>query len=320
MKNPTALAFVMTDKCSAACRICCYSCSPKGKMLLDEARIKEYIDQAAEAGHFKVVAFTGGEVIMHFRQFKSCVSYANKYGFTTTVVTNGFWAKNPDKGYKLMKELADAGLNQVSMSIDKFHQEFVPLETQKNAMRILKTLGMMANISFMENKDGSSIGSLWEDLRPEIYGVNIVDYPMLPVGEARVNLSEDQYIRLMKSETTVCPQEDDIVVYYDGTIIPCCTQFSYKIPFLNFGNYKTMTLAEAVTARKHNDFWYVLLAKGFVWFLEQAKDLGYEFPEYYTIPCELCYDLFTDAELCEKLMPRVEAEAGRMRLAKLFGR
>jgi MoaA/NifB/PqqE/SkfB family radical SAM enzyme len=315
------LSVLITDRCSASCRMCCFGCTPAGNMLLDENRIKDYISQAAEIGT-PTVAFSGGEAVMHYRQLKSCIQYAHDLGLKTTLMTNGFWAKNPKGGYKLMKLLAEAGLLKVSISIDKFHQEFVPVETVKNAIRILKELNLMWGLTFMDNSDGNMLGTLWDDLRPEIYGVAMDVYPLLSVGAAREYADENQYMRLLKKENAVCPSpfRNEIVIHFDGRIMPCCSTFSHEIPILTLGHYDNISLREAIKAMNKNSFLYLLFGKGFKWFLEQAESLGYTFMEYYGTPCELCHDIFANAELCGKLAPLVKAEADRMRLDKLFGR
>lgn len=322
MKDPTTFAVMMTDCCSSSCRICCYGCSPKGSQLLDEKIVKNYIDQAAESGFIETFAFTGGEPMMHHKLLKDYVDYAYKRGLNVTLRTNGFWAQNYDKGYELMAELYEAGLRWVLLSIDKFHLEFVPLEAMKNAIKILKRLGIAIAASCMELKYDVSADHIWTSLRPEIYGVKLMAYPVFAVGAARAIIKDEQYIRLVKTRMARCPflnDENDMIIFIDGKVIPCCSQFSNMIPFLNMGNYKKITLAEAVERRNQNDFINVLLSEGFAWFIERAEKWGYSFSEYYTSACELCYDIFGDSDLYEKFKPLVEAEARRIRLAKRFG-
>jgi len=99
--------------------------------------MKEYIDQAHEIKSIKNVSFSGGEAMMHYDQLKECVAHAAGLGFNTALVTNCFWAADHDKGRGMMSGLVDAGLKQVYISLDKYHQEYVSVETVRKAMRIL---------------------------------------------------------------------------------------------------------------------------------------------------------------------------------------
>ena len=98
----TNLGFIMTNKCNASCGICCFSCSPKGSLLLDWGRMKEYIEQAAEIGTFETIGFSGGEAILHFDQLRDCMAYASSFGFRVTLVTNGFWGRDRERGTKMI--------------------------------------------------------------------------------------------------------------------------------------------------------------------------------------------------------------------------
>jgi len=314
------LVFVMTDRCNASCKMCCYSCTPKGKRLLDANRMKQYMDQAADLKTVKNIAFTGGEAIMHLNQFTDCVSYASKLGFNATLVTNGFWAADEKKGYQMMEMLKKAGLRQVSVSVDKYHQEFVPVETERRAIRILRDLDLLSMLTFMDTKDGTCMGNSLENLRPEIYGASFIYYPLLEAGAAKDNIPGGSYLRLCEADTAVCPYSNDIIVLFDGSLMMCCAQYSHEIPMTHLGNFYQNTLQEAITAFHQSDFIYVMLRNGFSWYINEAGKLGYSFDSHYSVACELCYAIFTDAELVRKLEPAVKREADRLRLSKLFGK
>ena len=174
--NPNTLAFIMTDRCNASCRMCCYSCTPSGKQLLNIARMKEYMDQAKELATIENIAYSGGEAFTHYEQLKECVAYAAGLGFNVTIVTNGFWADS-DEGVKLMGDLVGVGLRQVSVSLDKYHQEYVPMETARKAVRALSGLGVLSMITIMDTKYGASLEATTNNMRPEIYGADLILYP-----------------------------------------------------------------------------------------------------------------------------------------------
>jgi hypothetical protein len=298
--------------------MCCYSCTPKGGKLLEKGRIKEYIRQAKAVGTVENIAFTGGEAILHYDQLLDCVSFAADSGFNVTLVTNGFWATDEDKGFKMMERLARAGLRQVSVSLDKYHQEYVPLETARRALRILGKLGILSMVTIMDTKDGECMGALLDDLRPEIYSLNMILYPLFETGAAKNNIESGQFIRLCEAKTAVCPYQSDIIILFDGSLMLCCSQYSHAIPMVQLGNYEKDSLVRAIENLRHNDFLYVLLHSGFGWYISAAGRAGFEFDEYYGVSCELCHAIFSNAQLVEKLSPLVKKEADRLRIAKML--
>jgi hypothetical protein len=300
--------------------MCCYSCTPKGDKLLEKARIKEYIKQAKEVGTIETIGFSGGEAILHYDQFLDCVSFAADLGFNVTLVTNGFWAADYDKGFKMMKRLARAGLTQVSVSLDKYHQEYVPLETARQALHILKKLDMLSMVTIMDTKDSECMGALLDDLRPELYSLDMILYPLFEAGAAKDNIESDQFLRLCEAKTAACPYESDIIVLFDGSLMLCCSQYSHEIPMTQLGHYEKDSLAQAIENLRRNDFLYVLLHRGFGWYVNAAGQAGFELDEHYGVSCELCHAIFSNAPLVEKLSPQVKKEADRLRIAKMLGK
>ena len=312
------LAFVMTDKCNAACRMCCFSCSPKKNTRLNLEGMKSYIKQAQEIGTFKTVAFSGGEAILFYDQLRACVEYAKECGFNSTLVTNGFWAANYDKGYEMIKGLVEAGLTNVSMSVDQFHQEYVPIQSVINAMKICEHFGVLSALTLMDLKDGKSSSESMDKLRPEIYGKELVLYPVFPAGEAAINITDEQIIKACNRNNARCTFDKSITVLFDGTIMMCCSQFSREIDMTHLGNYETTSLSEAIKAFYRDDFIYVLLSNSFSWYVDLALKLGIEVEENYSISCHLCHFLFTNKEYVKAIQPFVKAEAERLRMKKLF--
>jgi hypothetical protein len=315
--NPETLVFIMTDRCNASCRMCCFSCGPSGKQLLNMARMKEYMDQAKELGTIETIAYSGGEAFTHYDQLKECVAYAARLGFNVTLATNGFWAGN-DEGVRLMGDLVRAGLRQVSISLDKYHQEYVPMETARRAARVLSDLGVLSIVTVMDAKDGTSLKETLDNMRPEIYGPDLILYPMFNAGAAKGNFNDDQFIKACRTETARCPFSRDIVVLFDGSLMMCCSQYSQDIPIAQLGKFDADSLETAVTRLKQSDFIYVMLNDGFGWYVERAGEFGCSFDQFYGVPCELCHDIFTNGKLVEELAPLVRQEAGKLRVAKLL--
>ena len=70
------LAFTMTNRCTASCAMCCFKCTPNGKMRLETELIKDVCRQVVEAKTVRSVGFTGGEAAIYFDQLLECSAYA----------------------------------------------------------------------------------------------------------------------------------------------------------------------------------------------------------------------------------------------------
>ncbi len=314
------VAFLLTDRCNASCGMCCFSCSPKNRALLDVSMVKDYIRQAAELGTVKSVSFSGGEAMLYYDQLRECVAFAKACGLKSTLVSNGFWGADIEKGRALLGGLVEDGLTDLSLSVDQFHQEFVPIEAVMNAMALAEEFHVLSAITLMDLKDGLSAARSMEALRPLIYGKNLIVYPAFPAGAAVENIPEDQFIKVCAPETARCPFDNCFTVLFDGSIMMCCSQFSREIPPARLGRFGDTSLEEAIANFNHNPFIYVLLAEGFGFYVDLAKRLGFQVEERYSVSCHLCHHLLGNPAFLEAARPAVLAEADRLRLMKLLSR
>ena len=63
--NIIQVTFFLTDRCSAACPVCCFQCTPKNTFIMDENVIRRYIDEGASLGTVKLFSYTGGECMLY---------------------------------------------------------------------------------------------------------------------------------------------------------------------------------------------------------------------------------------------------------------
>jgi len=102
-KNNLKMATVITtDKCSAACRECCFQCNPKNNKFLSLETIKSFIKTVkTEFDTVETIVFTGGEALLLKNVLFDSIQYATSLGLSTRVVSNGFWAKSEASAKKI---------------------------------------------------------------------------------------------------------------------------------------------------------------------------------------------------------------------------
>ncbi|NAZ35532.1 radical SAM protein [Rubellimicrobium sp. CFH 75288] len=121
------LSVMLTHKCNAECAHCGTFSGPRVGGRLDLPRLLAAIDQAA-ALRFGNVVFTGGEPTIYWADLLAGLAHARSRRLMTRVVTNGHWAKTPDRARERLSALVAAGLDEINFSAGDEHQRFVPLE------------------------------------------------------------------------------------------------------------------------------------------------------------------------------------------------
>jgi hypothetical protein len=113
------------------------------------------------------------------------------------VITNGYWSKNGDKIKDIGQSLAESGVNSIILSVDAFHQEYVPLEIVRKTAEACLQAGiedLAWNPTRVVSKDDNnrynrktrSILKELEDLPVRNSGDNVME----PQGFALINMRE----------------------------------------------------------------------------------------------------------------------------------
>jgi len=123
-----AAGLLLTDWCPALCRHC-YVCAGPDR--------SAWMPADAAAGHLEALArlgvpaggvhVGGGEPFGHFDLLLAVVRAARQAGLAGIgyVETNGYWATSAEVVRERLAALAQAGMMQLSISADPYHQEFV---------------------------------------------------------------------------------------------------------------------------------------------------------------------------------------------------
>jgi len=113
VRNPIFCDIGITENCVFKCKMCGLWQSPKNPRELSIKEWKEFIISLEELGANKIrVHFAGGEPLLK-EGMLDLVKFANKKGFTTVMVTNGFLVNE-----EMAKKIADSGLDVISISLD----------------------------------------------------------------------------------------------------------------------------------------------------------------------------------------------------------
>ncbi len=109
--GPIKAEWEVVNTCNAKCLTCLYWQEKTDSRIFSTSEGKNLIQQLARSGLLNL-CFTGGEPFLR-KDLVELLSYAKKYGITTSVVTNGLLISE-----RRARELVDAKLDTIYVSID----------------------------------------------------------------------------------------------------------------------------------------------------------------------------------------------------------
>lgn len=233
-------------------------------------------------------------------------------GLVSIVVTNAFWARSVDSAEKTLEQFPQIDL--LSISTDRYHREFIPIERVRNALQAANKRNIPFNVSVCI-KDG-------EDLLESINGLDgLADInqcrvaSVLPAGRGKF-LAEDTFILSGNSDTGgVCSAADFPIIFPDGRVMSCMgiTEIPCGRHPLQLGNMNDSDLEEILGKGDHENYLHVMRCFGRDYItdlltdtstkainLEQYKNYG---------SCSLCYAMANDPAIQKIVLDRVSSPA-----------
>jgi MoaA/NifB/PqqE/SkfB family radical SAM enzyme len=305
--NIKKIAIVYTFKCSASCDHCCFKCTPSYELTLGFERALKCIDEAA-IKNCKHIEFTGGECLLFSDEIIQLVQKVTSLGLNAGLVTNAYWATSPETARKIVESLANAGLKNMIISADPFHQKFVPLHNVFCAINELLEYKIKVQVNMQRSglRD-KECNKIWREINTRIEGkpVGVKVSEVGPYGrwrKHRYKLPHD-----FKEQIDVCKSVFELSVFPNGDVFPCCSGavsdfFDHEdLPnFLRLGNVNKNSLQKIIEKAMMSPFLNALRIVGPNGLLDIWGDGGFiheDFP-LFCGTCDLC--IATSKELGER--------------------
>jgi MoaA/NifB/PqqE/SkfB family radical SAM enzyme len=123
------IEFVVTDACSGRCKHCSNGERNNTSGNVDADAAITVIRQASERFSIESVMTFGGEPLLHPETVYKIHDIAHRCGIPKRqLITNGFFSKDEVEINEVAKSLCYSGVNEILLSVDVFHQEFIPIE------------------------------------------------------------------------------------------------------------------------------------------------------------------------------------------------
>jgi pyruvate-formate lyase-activating enzyme len=312
LDGPGTLTLITTYTCTAACRECCFECTPKveGKLSLDD--LLTAIDQGVEQfPSLKMAVFTGGECFLLGRNLDSAIAHASSLGLRTRCVSNGYWARTPDVAAARVKRLGDAGLTELNISTGDEHQEWVPFESVVNGALASAAAGIRT-VVVIEGKENAAFTPqevaanrrIVEFLKshPNRHLLNFIRNVWIPFHEdTGITQPGDVYRRADNPEKLHgCDNIlDNLVITPHRKVASCCGLTFEHIPEMKLGTLGQESL-RTYYDNQLQDFlkiWLWVEGPENILLFAASKDPQIEYDNMYTHTCQACAVLHLDPRI-----------------------
>ena len=143
--NIDRLEFILTDRCTGRCKHCSAGdrvLHPRGTHVPQESAARA-VRELADMFDMQSVMTFGGEPLLYPEVACAIHRAAAECGIPKRqIITNGFFTRDADRIREVARSLAEAGVNDLLLSVDGFHQETIPIEAVRQFALAVKAAGI----------------------------------------------------------------------------------------------------------------------------------------------------------------------------------
>jgi organic radical activating enzyme len=263
---PRLFSIFLDYLCNFECAHCSVGSSPRTKMPMPRELLFDVLAQIREIKTARVVTFTGGEATIHRDLLLEALANVSAGGYVSRLVTNGWWAKTPEKARRWVDDLKKVGLTELNTSYDDYHAPFCDIDNIVNLVRAALDADLRVGLGVIHDPKSkwsgdavrqavaSSLGMTTDALTERI--VVLTDQPT-PSGTGEgIDVSDlDAKERLEVG----CPEiVKTVSIHPNGLIKACCGHAMFYTPDLTIGNVLEEPLPVIVERSQHNlIYWWI---------------------------------------------------------------
>ena len=293
--------FLLTFKCPAKCQHCSYKAGPKRVGYIKPGEATQYLKELTEMQPLQSVWVHGGEPFLYFNCLEHIIKQAKKLKIPRIgVITNSFWGKDVKSTKKKLERLKDIGLTVLTFSADFFHQEFIPLEYVRYALKSAVDIGfedIYVDSYFVDDITTENYFNQITKSNLEMLGeLESVEFHKLPMSVEGRGTNLLEFVRLKTDiPSGKCPvpfwiegnleNPETIEIDYEGNVTLC--------PGISIGNTNIQSLTKIIKdydVDKHHVL-SIIVKEGPIGLLKIAKEKGFQINTQFANECHLCYEL-----------------------------
>lgn len=294
----------MTFSCTAECKHCSYRASPKRKGVIEVKDANSYLEQIVSISDLKGITVHGGEPFLYYEELKDIIKKAKNLKIPARgVITNSYWATSEKKTRELLEELKKVGLNQITFSVDSFHQEFIPITYVKRSIKIATETGIgkiwVDSYYLGEKEESNSFNVKTNEILAKLQNIKKLanvefnTYPLSFTG--RASTLTNNVKKKKTDDLTECnlpywiggslANPETIEIDCEGNVTLC--------PGISIGNAKKEPIIEIL--ENYDVYAHPILSRlhegGLMSLLELAEEKGFTKEKYYGDNCHFCYEM-----------------------------
>ena len=293
---------LITFRCPSACKHCSYKAGFHRTGFMHVGHVTTWLRAITDKHPLECVTIHGGEPFLYLDIIKHIVTESRLLGIPRTMlITNGYWAKDDQVTERKLQELKQAGLSGITVSVDAFHQEHVPLEPVIRALACSSLLGFdtVAVDSYFlgSEEDDNHYNAETKRILLELQGLEGVHF-----SKYRVRL-EGRGAETLTSCLSIpheipsgrCPfpcwlggdllNPEGIEIDYEGNVTLC--------PGLSIGNARNESLSDILD--RYDAYGHPLISilsqKGPIGLYDLAMSKGYSGAHTFVNECHMCYEM-----------------------------
>ncbi len=256
----SGLNFRFTHRCNISCSHCFNFSGPKASdTSIPIEDMKKIIEEIPNNIGSRMIV-SGGEPFLYQKELLIMIQTARANDvFIVSLNTNGFWAKNFEKGKMIIRQLIEAGNMdgigvklELKVSTGIYHQEHIEFKTIANlAEAFFLETGNKIKIDYEVHNEVDISNGL--QLLKQYYvekKVDVIFRKVLYIGRG-AEIEPDTSAFHPVGFFGKCSTIDMIAFDPDGSARPCCGM-SYNVPGLTIGNIKSGTLKDFVKNANNN--------------------------------------------------------------------
>lgn len=147
LQNLRKIEFVVTYACTGKCKHCSEGDHSVCGEHIDAEAAALAVEKVAECYPIQTVMTFGGEPLLYPEAVFSIHHAATRMQIPNRqVITNGYFSKDGSRMQWMTAQLKEAGVNDLLISADAFHQETIPLDTVKQFALLAREEGIPIRI------------------------------------------------------------------------------------------------------------------------------------------------------------------------------
>jgi hypothetical protein len=294
------LEFTLTTKCNLQCLFCQANAGPWQNEVMDVTDACNYLVEAAKVTDLESFMVFGGEPMLYPARAIAIFKKAQQFNVPRIdMLTNGVWGRDKERAEKLAKRLKNAGLNNLGISVDAFHLEYIPLEFPRNAAQASLAAGIEKvtwNVAVIESLgDANHYDMMTAHVLKELEPLGIEAHIHKVVAAGRALQTIPQYFQKTRLDGPCegeTPMENTLTNPQCLTIEP---SGSVDVCWhLSIGNARETPLSRIISEYdwRRNPLIKTVVEEGPVGILERQKQLVGRFDKNeYISKCHLCVEV-----------------------------